>query len=513
MAKVRINLHNCDSYIYGKVPPEVFMKLREELSFRVQNCQFSDLYNTIDPETNLRKWDGRKYLIYQLKNCLRFSTGLLSKVRLVFDESGITYVISDSREKYDRELDITLSKDLKFRPYQQKSIDEFMKRERGIIKMATGGGKTPVAAGIFQKLGLTPMTFIAMSGDLILQAKDEFRKFLRIDNEVPIIGQVGGGICDIRDINACTAQSLCIAFDTKYVKYDEDDIDSDNISNEIINKKNDIRDMVANTKCIIFDEVQHAACDTVKEIMKKSLKSRYRAGLSASPWRDDGADLFIDSHFGKSIIDISASYLIRTGYLVKPIIYFITIDSQGSAYSNYQTIYKNYVVNNTVRNNCIKELAHMHSLKGDSVLILVRQINHGKMLEDMIDGSIFISGSMNVKKRKKYLNELRENKRNIIIATSLFDEGINVKRLDCLIMASSGKSSTRALQRVGRVLRPFDGKTKAIIYDFMDTAKYLNPHAKARKKIYQSEEEFEIREMKIGEWNECKNDMWKSTRF
>jgi len=77
-------------------------------------------------------------------------------------------------------------------------------------------------------------------------------------------------------------------------------------------------------------------------------------------------------------------------------------------------------------------------------------------------------------------------------------------------MGSSGKSSTRALQRIGRVLRPFDGKDHATIYDFMDTAKYLSSHARARKKIYKTEDEFEIKEMKIGDWNERKNNMWES---
>ena len=150
MATVRINIHNCDSYIYGVVPSDIFRKLREELSFRVQNSEFSDLYNTIDPETNKRKWDGRKYLIYDMKNCLRFSTGLLSRVRDVFDKYSIEYAITDSREKYDKSLVIDLAEDVKFRPYQQDAIDLFIKKGRGVIKIATGGGK-PLWRQVFFK--------------------------------------------------------------------------------------------------------------------------------------------------------------------------------------------------------------------------------------------------------------------------------------------------------------------------------------------------------------------------
>jgi intein/homing endonuclease len=235
---------------------------------------------------------------------------------------------------------------------------------------------------------------------------------------------------------------------------------------------------------------------------------------SASPWRDDGADLFIDSQFGKRIVDISASFLIKNKWLVKPYITFIKIFTPPDAFSNYATIYKNHIVNSVQRNNCIADLALHHASKNQTVLILVRQIKHGKILESMIKDSIFISGVVNTKKRKEILDELRENKRKIVIASSLFDEGIDVRRLHCLIMASSGKSSTRALQRIGRVLRPFEDKTEAIIYDFMDSAKYLNAHAKARRKIYKTEDEFEMREIKIEDIvNEIRGNIWEPVRF
>lgn len=508
MTKLRIDIHNCDSFIYGHVSPDIFIELREALSYKVQNCEFSEKYNTIDPKTNRRLWDGRIYLIRELKNCIRFSTGLLSKVREILDAHSIEYKFTDSRLSYEKELNIEFCDFLKLRDYQKKAIDKASKRQRGIIKAATGAGKTLIAAGLIQKLGLKGTLFLAMSGDLVVQAKEEFSKFLKLDGSPLTIGQVGSGECDIQDINVCTVQSVCTAFDVKYKKADDEDLTSNETDDLIIKRKEDIRNMVLNSKCIFFDEVQHAACDTVKDIMKNALNARYRFGLSASPWRDDGADLFIDSQFGKPIVDISASYLIKKGHLVKPTIYFIKVDTPEAKFSSYATIYKNFIVNNVSRNNAIVELAKKHEEKGDTVLILVKQIKHGKILESMIDDSIFISGNMSIKNRKNILDEIRANKRRIVIATSLFDEGIDIKRLNCLIMASSGKSSTRALQRIGRVLRPFEKKDKAIIYDFMDTAKYLSSHARSRKKIYKTESEFEIKQMQLGEWNECKSNQW-----
>ena len=59
-------------------------------------------------------------------------------------------------------------------------------------------------------------------------------------------------------------------------------------------------------------------------------------------------------------------------------------------------------------------------------------------------------------------------------------------------MAGSGKSSGRALQRIGRVIRPSKNKRKAIVVEFFDNCKYLRDHSEARIKIYKSEPGFNI---------------------
>jgi superfamily II DNA or RNA helicase len=59
-----------------------------------------------------------------------------------------------------------------------------------------------------------------------------------------------------------------------------------------------------------------------------------------------------------------------------------------------------------------------------------------------------------------------------------------------LVLLGSGKSSTRALQRIGRVLRPYPGKTHASVIDFTDNAKFLYDHSLARQRIYETETEF-----------------------
>lgn len=82
---------------------------------------------------------------------------------------------------------------------------------------------------------------------------------------------------------------------------------------------------------------------------------------------------------------------------------------------------------------------------------------------------------------------------DVIIASSIFDQGIDLPKLDALILAGSGKSSSRALQRIGRVIRGAEGKTDAIVVDFIDRSPYLFEHSKRRYMIYKTEAAFQIK--------------------
>jgi superfamily II DNA or RNA helicase len=91
---------------------------------------------------------------------------------------------------------------------------------------------------------------------------------------------------------------------------------------------------------------------------------------------------------------------------------------------------------------------------------------------------------------------MRSGYPGIVIASTIFDEGIDVRPLDALILAGAGKSSTRALQRIGRVIRSYQNKQDAIVIDFFDDVKYLRAHSKRREKLYKSESEFKV--IKVG---------------
>jgi superfamily II DNA or RNA helicase len=266
-------------------------------------------------------------------------------------------------------------------------------------------------------------------------------------------------------------------------------------------EEEDVYDItVDDTHCIFANGIlvhncQHWAASTCQVISDFSSSARYRYGISATPWRDMDDDLLIDACFGKILSDISASTLIEKKILVQPKIYFVhTKTKVGGTYAD---VYRKIIVENVYRNTVIKNLAEQMMNDGRQTLILVRQIAHGEILQDMIPGSIFLHGSIASKKRQSTINKMKEGKHRCVIASSIFDEGVDVRPLSALILAGAGKSQTRALQRIGRVIRAYEGKKDAIVIDFFDDSKYLRKHSQARRKIYRTEPKFEISDIEM----------------
>jgi superfamily II DNA or RNA helicase len=114
--------------------------------------------------------------------------------------------------------------------------------------------------------------------------------------------------------------------------------------------------------------------------------------------------------FWKIIADINASFLIRKGILVKPTIYFVHTSKKLPADINYAEAYKQGIVLNEERNTMIANIAKNMTLQGRQVLILVKNIEHGNLLEALITDSVFLHGSKSARARKTHIQDMRDKK-------------------------------------------------------------------------------------------------------
>ena len=88
-----------------------------------------------------------------------------------------------------------------------------------------------------------------------------------------------------------------------------------------------------------------------------------------------------------------------------------------------------------------------------------------------------------VKKKFLELDGISRDKL-IVICTVIWAEGISIKSLNNVIIASGGLDPKTVLQKVGRGTRLDEGKTEVTIWDFMDNYRYLSNHSIARMELY-----------------------------
>lgn len=488
MAKIVINGNT--SQIIEEPDIEHVLALDKHLSFFVQGAEHTAAFKGfLNRDGDFVKWDGFKKL---LTPTLRFATGLLDRVKDFYLAAGKEIEVVDKRpaKSVGKPIDILPNlKKIDKMPYdyQMEILDVIDKYDRGIIKVATGGGKSLIAALIAAKLGKKTIIYV-IGKDLLYQFHDFFSQCF----DEPI-GIIGDGQCQIHNINIASVWTIgqAIGMKKNEILLDSDD-DEESLSK---NKYADILRMMKEAKLHIIDECHMSACETIQQVFKHA-SAEHIYGLSGSPWRDDGGDLLIESILGKYIVNIPASRLIKAGYLAQPMIRFrVTPPYQYELERVYQSIYKKYVVENDVRNGLVLDAAKALVGKGYQTLVLFNSLKHGRILYDLFKQHMkcaILDGSNDKDEREKVKKDLMEHKIDCVLASRIYDIGIDIPSLSGLVLACGGKSSVKALQRVGRVIRKYNGKKNAVIIDFVDQAPFLLEHSKARRKVYNSEKGFDV---------------------
>ena len=241
----------------------------------------------------------------------------------------------------------------------------------------------------------------------------------------------------------------------------------------------------------VYDECHHVAAKSLYTLAMKCKTTAKLIGCSATTNREDGEDMRIFGALGPIIYTVKREELIKGGYLANAkVFYKQPLFPNDGKYMTYQEVYVTDIVENDDRNSMIISTALEEAKNQRKILILVSQITHGEYLYNQLKDThyqvVFMNGK--VKDRNRDMTPY-----NIIIATSIYDEGYDLPTLDTIILAAGGKSSIKLTQRIGRVLRPKHDGRAARIFDFIDTPKYLRKHYAKRREIL--EEDFDIEEI------------------
>ncbi len=480
---IRIVVHNVNTQIFGALSSKVTNKLSQKLSYELPGAYFMQQFNP---------YAGIKYLFS--KRTYSFPTGLIRLVEEVLTAQKVPYTIIDAREKPQAQgSPLPLFGD-PLRDYQEHSLNEAIQCQRGILKIATGGGKTNIIAALTAKLNV-PTLILIHKKDVFYQIIERLEQIIQQP-----IGRVGDGHCEVEKFTVGMIQTISRLYEPKRRKKKADVSEAD--EEILVTKADQIRHLVENSECVITDECHHVPSDSFWDVHRRAKKAYYKFGFSASPWREDGAELLIEAAHARKLVDISASTLITGGFLVPPKVYLYEFrhEKKSRDDSSYPEIYDEEIMNNEVRNQAIADIALKAAKAGKTTLIAITKVDHGRLLEAILQqiepNTLFVSGESDTDLRKQVLKDLNDRTRKIVICTTIFGEGVDVPNLDVLINAKAGASSVDAFQLIGRVLRKTKTKTKAYLVDMFDrNCKYVGSHANSRLKIYKTEPKYYLEEV------------------
>jgi len=199
---------------------------------------------------------------------------------------------------------------------------------------------------------------------------------------------------------------------------------------------------------IVVDEAHHIGAPSFSQFMFK-LCPKYTLGLTATPERKDGLTRLLYWFLGPEF------YSIVQNNLDNVIVYKVPFKSPlYKGYKSYVDI-QSLIIDIDNRNKIIYDICINNTNR--CILILSDRRNHCETLQSMIPNSSLYMGGM----KRDQLED--SEKSNVIIGTySLAHEGLDIKKLDMIILATP-KADVK--QSIGRIMR---GSKDPVIYDIID---------------------------------------------
>jgi superfamily II DNA or RNA helicase len=472
--RANITIYGADAQITGQYPVDTVV---DHTSYFKQGYQFM-------PKYKQGFWDGRIKLFNKRKQT--FPAGLVSYVQEALEEEGVKVQIEDQRccpaiAPVTQEITLHgVSFDYPY-DFQLDCMEQMILNKRGVVAVATSGGKTEIACLVTACLRL-PTLFMVPGKELLYQTRDRFATRLGVD--VSEIGIIGDGHWDPRNwITVATVASV-------YKSLEREE------GAEYLN-------------CIdllFYDECHKIGSDSWF-ITSRACNAFFRFGLSGTPLkRTDGADLRLLAATGPIIYEVRNKHLIERGISSEVEIQMVPIHQPFIPEKTpYQDVYKAGIVDNLVRNRILCTIAAGQVEEGRKVIILVKEIDHGHEIDSRMwsfrqksfISHQFINGQESSEVRREALENFKKGDLSVLIATAILDEGVDLPNIDTLILAGGGKSSIKTLQRIGRGLRLGGIDNRLIVIDTADYQhRYLLEHSLQRLTDYKAEECFDIKEWK-----------------
>ncbi|WP_113705620.1 DUF3427 domain-containing protein [Nonomuraea lactucae] len=341
--------------------------------------------------------------------------------------------------------------------YQREILDELdaerqvHDRWRNLVVMATGTGKTVVAALDYRRLRAAgradSLLFVAHRAEILRQSLLTFRQVMR-DETFGELYVSGSRPERWRHVFA-SIQSL---HTNPLPEPDRFDV-------------------------VIVDEFHHAEASTYRRLLS-AVRPKVLLGLTATPERADGQDI---KHWfgGRIAAELRLWEALERG-LLAPFQYFGVHDGtdlrrigwrRGQGYDTGE-------LSNVYTGNDRRVAVVLETLQGKigdvgrmRAIGFCVSIDHARFMADRFTRaglpSVAVTAQSPASERSQALRDLRERRVNAVFTVDLFNEGVDVPEIDTVLFLRPTDSATVFLQQLGRGLRLADDKPCLTVLDFV----------------------------------------------
>ncbi|WP_309484936.1 DEAD/DEAH box helicase [Halorhabdus salina] len=365
---------------------------------------------------------------------------------------------------------IDVSSTYRLRDYQRKSLEAWQAAgERGVLELPTGSGKTVIGIAAIEALGRTTL-IVVPTIDLL----EQWRRELQTEFDVPI-GQLGGGEQRIEAITVST-------YDSAYLQAEE------------------IGDRFG---LVIFDECHHLGGEGYRDIARL-LAAPARLGLTATFERPDDAHEVVATLVGEPVYrldpdDLAGEHL--AAYDIKRLDVDLTAEERVE-YEHNQETFTEYLASsdlNLTSGADYQELvirsgsdprAREALLAKERAREIVRTADQkvatlATLLDRHADDRVIvfaattdfvyrlserflrpaITHETGTDERREILRGFRSGTYSTVITANVLDEGVDVPDANVAVLLAGSGSQREFTQRLGRILRPTDDGSRALLYE------------------------------------------------
>jgi superfamily II DNA or RNA helicase len=352
--------------------------------------------------------------------------------------SGATVVYEDHSWELD-DHEFGLNEGFKLYPYQAKVMLPAMLARNGIISAPCGAGKTVIGVGLASYLR-QPALFLVNRKELADQWVNTISEFTDCSASVYGSGkkQTGpytvGMLQTIQRLSPEKMEKFCAQFGT-----------------------------------VILDECHVAPANTFVQIMNM-FPAKYRFGLTATTARKDKMEFLMHDTFGPVIAEITDDDLEDAGRLQQVDVKFVHTNFHSETTVNDFTRLSAEISGDEDRNDLICAMVVESCNNGHFPLVLSTRVQHIKTLQQKLEhlglncGRVI--GEMKKNQREEVLAKARNNQLDVLLGTSLADQGLDVPNLSDVHLTMPTNNKQKLKQQIGRARRSKGINT--ICHDYVD---------------------------------------------